>query len=318
MSKIMKLRAFKINNLSLTISQSDLDKRLLEKLNGSEKSQERCMLLSPEDEAREQDLISYYMSYGEKQSLFCTLLRMAPGDNVQHITNTLLQEPKFSIENIENEQLNTEAIYQYHYDFSIKGNFLVTNLRGNITIKRLETYLSWYLRDESLSLVPMVETPEGTKLSDIATATFGDAKYTPPDGNQAPSAPKSKLLTLAKERLADLLNDNESLSEMDLDEILSAELLIKFKKPRKMTQEEYEQKLGSLLKPVADAENVTLKTKDNKKFVSGRDILLSKTVQLETTESGHVVEQQLVQSMAKFLDELIEKDKTKLKNENSA
>ncbi|HEF0030338.1 TPA: hypothetical protein R8G57_004938, partial [Citrobacter freundii] len=72
----------------------------------------------------------------------------------------------------------------------------------------------------------------------------------------------------------------------------------------KMTDDEYERALGAYLKPVSDLDNVSFKRKDNKTEIKGKDLLLTKAVDIETTQSGKLVEQQLLQEMSKFLVEL--------------
>ncbi|WP_395760224.1 hypothetical protein [Klebsiella quasipneumoniae] len=74
--------------------------------------------------------------------------------------------------------------------------------------------------------------------------------------------------------------------------------------PRKMTDNEYERVLGAYLKPVSDLDNVSFKRKDNKTEIKGKDLLLTKAVDIETTQSGKLVEHQLLQEMSKFLVEL--------------
>lgn len=113
---------------------------------------------------------------------------------------------------------------------------------------------------------------------------------------------------IAKSALAILLKEQATLEDIVLDEIISAELLIKFKKPKRMTDDEYKKKLGAVLKPVADLDNVSFRSKKTGKMVMGKDVLYTKLVSIETTSSGHIVEQQLIQEMAKFLDTLIQEN----------
>ncbi|WP_432786933.1 hypothetical protein AAEX37_00997 [Oligella sp. MSHR50489EDL] len=315
MAKEVKLRAFEISNPLIISASKDILKPLKEKLDTTDTTQERCMILSHEDSNKEQDLISYYESFGQNSSLYCTLLRIAPGSNVTHVTKVLLGKKQFSIEELENQEIDTAAIYKYHFDFSIKGNFLVTNLRGNITIKRLQTYLAWFLNDENLEITPVIEPPSEIKLSDLSVASFSEPRTENAQQNTSSSTTKaSKIMSLAKSTIKDLLKDSDSLKDIELDEIIEAELLIKFRKPRTMDDEVYQKKLGSILKPVADLENVMFRTNDRKRLVSGKELLLVKTVSVETTESGHLVEQDLLQEMSKFLDELIQKNKSQPNN----
>lgn len=171
-NKTVKLRAFKISNASFTQGASRLKEELFRTLQDTKTAKERCMVLSEEDNTKEQDLISNYLMNSDEQSLFCTLLRMAPGKNVQHITDNLLEQPTFNIESLGNEQLKTNSIYKRHFDFSINGDYLVTNLPGNITITHLQTYLGFFLKNERIELTPVIKTPEEVSLGDLSSATF--------------------------------------------------------------------------------------------------------------------------------------------------
>ncbi|WP_236566470.1 hypothetical protein [Pasteurella multocida] len=108
-----------------------------------------------------------------------------------------------------------------------------------------------------------------------------------------------------KELLPKLLKEGSDFKEVEnLAKIISAELVVKFKKPRKMIQDDYEKILGATLKPVGDIENIKFKTKDKKNIVRGKDLLKTKTVEIEKTESGYLVEEQLIQAMAHYLQEI--------------
>lgn len=71
-----------------------------------------------------------------------------------------------------------------------------------------------------------------------------------------------------------------------------------------MSKQDYEKMLGATLKPISDIENVKFKTKDKKRLVSGKDLLKTKTVEIEKTENGYLVEEQLKQAMAYYLQEI--------------
>ena len=44
-------------------------------------------------------------------------------------------------------------------------------------------------------------------------------------------------------------------------------MLVKFTKPRKMEEEDYEKLLGAYMKPISDADGVTFKLKNGKKLL---------------------------------------------------
>lgn len=78
------LRAFKIKNPHVTQATSGVREILEQRLN-ERTADLRCLILNPEDVKKEQDLVSFFDSNDPKQSLFCTMLRMSIGNDVQHI-----------------------------------------------------------------------------------------------------------------------------------------------------------------------------------------------------------------------------------------
>ena len=201
----------------------------------------------------------------------------------------------------------------------------------NQTIKQLQTYLAWLLEDETLELTPMIEPPKECKLSDLTSATFKDPDFdlndnpdeatkseseSSDDDEQIPHpATPSQEVTETKTSwlnrkviqkiLPQIMQESLNLKEIDdLAKIVSAQLVVKFSKPRKMAQEDYEKILGATLKPVSDIENVQFKTKDKKRMIKGKDLLKSKIVKIAKTESGYLVEEELKQSMAHYLREI--------------
>ena len=86
MDKQIKLRAFEISNKSLSQS-SQILVNLKDKLDKSICVNERRMRLNSDDPKQEEDLLSAFQT--NKNTLFATMLRIAPGSNVQHIDETL-------------------------------------------------------------------------------------------------------------------------------------------------------------------------------------------------------------------------------------
>lgn len=329
------LRAFKIKNPSATQKVSGIREKLETRLKKDEKANSRCLILNPEDKNQEQDLISDYRCAGTNQSIFCTLLRMKIGNSVQHITDELLKENHtFNISTLKQRNIKTAGIYQKHYYFSILGDYLVTGgMPLNQTIKQLQTYLAWLLDDETLEITPIIEPPKECKLSDLALATFKDPDFNLEDlsgktdsseslvsntdkvKSDSSSIMESKDTTetktswlnrkVIKNILPQIMQESLDLKEIDdLAKIVSAQLVVKFNKPRKMTQEDYEKILGATLKPISDIENVQFKTKDRKRMIKGKELLKTKTVKIEKTELGYLVEEDLKQEMARYLRDI--------------
>ncbi|WP_261290393.1 hypothetical protein [Escherichia coli] len=74
--KQVKLRAFKIENNNLTEKSSPAKKLLLQKLVDSSTVKERCMVLNSDDLRQEQDLISFYQTSDNSNSVFVQWLEL--------------------------------------------------------------------------------------------------------------------------------------------------------------------------------------------------------------------------------------------------
>ncbi|EOZ1390932.1 hypothetical protein NVR46_20690 [Enterobacter hormaechei] len=316
--KLVTLRAFEIKNSSLSKASSDAKVTLVKKLIEIKQAKDRCMLLNPDDKNQERDVISYFKESLQSGSIFCTMLRITSDKDVQHITDTLFEKEVFSLDDIETSRIDASAICKSHYYFSMNDNFLVTNLPLNKTIIRLQTYLSWFLNNDLLEFTPLISAKDQTRLSDLKAIIVKDPEpisaptstaltVSPGNSTSVTSTESQKSIKLSQ-KVFDILkrsmSDTAQLDELALSQMISAELLIKFKKPRKMSEEEYKRALGAYLKPVSDLDNVSFKRKDNKTEVKGKDLLLTKAVSVETTQTGKLVEQQLLQEMSKFLVEL--------------
>lgn len=310
--KVVTLRAFDIKNTSLSKASSEAKSTLIAKLNEIKQAKDRCMILNPEDQNQERDVLSYYKESPQSGTVFCTMLRITSDKDVQHITETLFEKEVFSMDDIETAHIDASAICKSHYYFSMSDNYLVTNLPLNKTVVRLQTYLSWFTSNELLEFTPLISAKGQTRLSDlkaivvkdpeplqVPAASDGNGKSVTTEGQKSIKLTE-KVLSIIKSSMS----DTAQLNDIALSQMISAELLIKFKKPRKMTEEEYKKALGAYLKPVSDLDNVSFKRKDNKTEIKGKDLLLTKAVSIETTQSGKLVEHQLLQEMSKFLVEL--------------
>ncbi|WP_179220590.1 hypothetical protein [Wohlfahrtiimonas chitiniclastica] len=308
-NKKISLRAFRINNTKISISNdtyASLDKRL----NSSSSSADRCMILNQEDPNKERDVLSNFSKSCIPQSYFCTMLRLIPGEDAKHITEDLLKLPKFSIEDIDKNSIDTPNICKEHFYFSISNQYLVTNLRGNKSIKDLQTFLAWFLNNDLFELTPMVNIPKDIPLSDIKNITFNDSfrpSYSEAvEDNVTSSTKKINLLNQAADLIRKLLVDTKSLDQIDLEEIISADLVIKLNKPKKMTKEKYEKVMGALIKPVSDIDGISISPLKGRSIIKGKDIPRTKDVTISMTKSGKLIEPELQQQMSKFINELID------------
>lgn len=304
MNKQVKLRTFSISQdkFSGTVTVSDL---LKEVLANSKSSNERRMRLSEDDPKKEEDLISHF-NIEKENFIFATMLRIAPGDNVQHIDEALFNKANLSISDLLNAKLNTSAIYKDHYYFALSNNFLVTNLYSRTTITRLQTYLNWLLK-ELIDLSPVIEIKEEYDLASIKSFVIQDPQIKNKshiDETQSDNSTiLSRLKDLAFDQVKALFKDATDLQDVDLSQIVSAKLLIQLKNPTKKSPEEVKKAFSAVLKPVSDLDNISFKTRRGAS-VTGSQLEKSKMVEVDTTETGKLNEQTLLQQMEIFIKDL--------------
>jgi len=307
----VKLRAFSITNDDIKKPDSGLLRLLEKKLQGSV-AQNRRMLLNKEDPKKEEDLISDYTT---QESIFIhgVVLRICPSEEIPNIPDTYLQKEKITISDLDNVDTGSKIMYKDHFHFSLNNDHLVTNLPGNKTITRLQTYINWLLEKERgaklFEFTPMLVTPPNAKLSELKNIAVKDSLiYKDTSTEPTKSNFGQTVLSVSNEILSKLIKDVTTIEQIKEKHIISAQLLIKFSKPRKMSDEDYGKIMGAYLKPISETDNISFTTRNGNK-ITGTDILRVKSVEIEETSSGKISENQLSQEMEKFLQEL--------KNENS-
>ena len=304
-TKTVILRAFRFSKeLTLTSPSDDIlsqTKKCLE----STIAEEREMQLNQGDETRESDLLSGYEI--QKGNIFAIMMRIAPGADDTHIDDTLMKKNSFSIGEMKRFSTADRAIYKSHYYICFNNDFLVTSLPRTTNIARFETYLNWLLNSHYYTLVPVVIPTPDITLADIDSITVKPQTSRKRGSNDEQSIIKSRWLDITEEflhKIPELLfGDSQSLSDIEWQNVIAAEIILKIKNKSKFKDDEFQKVFGSLLKPVSETDQIVLKNKRGES-IKGSEILKIKPVDIEITENKFLVEPALHQEMARFIDEL--------------
>lgn len=307
-NKKITLNAYQIDNINLKEEYSTLMPNLIKKLNEQKgKAKERRMKLN--SESIEEDILTDYSINANMPYVWGVMWRIAPTKDMPNIPENLFENEKITTNDIKtevaNENLRTKKDQFY---FAINKFHLVTNLPKS-RIKSLQDYLNWFLtieRGENLySFTPMVMTPEKTKLSEIKDIVIGNSKNTYQGSKEKEEnlSLSNKVCNFAVDKLGGLVNEMPELKSLMDNNILSARLVINFKKPRKMKEEDYNRMLGTFMKPISDSEMVAFKLKSGK-MITGKELLMSKSVEVEVLEGGFLNEKSLMLDMEQFLKNL--------------
>lgn len=312
-TKQITLRVFCIENPDLKKEDSGLLSLLSKKLEQS-KAKDRRMLLNKEDPKKEEDLIC---DYNINQPIYISgiVLRIIPSKDVVSIPDQLFEEHRIIIRDLDKQDTKASISGNGYYYFLMDNRFIITNLPLNTTIQRFQTYINWLLEKERgatlFEFTPKIISVPSIQMSGLKTIKVQDTNFTHSvDDRQGDQSSFQKFRNLSKDFVIGLVKDIKGLDTNILEEIISAELLIKFKKkPKNISAEDYQKALGAYMKPISDADNIVFIPKKGN-AIKGSDMFKTKIVDIETTESKKISENQLYQEMEKFLQEL--------KNENKS
>jgi hypothetical protein len=306
-TKKIKLRAFKIANNELTQSNSNLLNTLTTRLNETI-ANDRRMVLNQEDIKREEDLISDFNA--SRNFLTGVVLRITHAEDVPNIPDQFLEHKKISINELDSIDSESSIIYKEHYYFLLNNEFVITNLRGNLPVKRFQVYLNWILEelrgDKIFELTPVVSELKRTQLRDLRSIIVTDSSV---NSEHLEETTGIKQLNIPHTILSTLFNDVNTLDEMIEQNIISAVVTLKFKKPKSVSKDEYQKFMGAYLKPISETDDISFMTKNNGR-VTGSEILKTKNVDIELTDTSKISEPALYQEMEKFLSELTNENRT--------
>jgi len=302
-TKGVKLRAFKIENNDINRRDSGLLPLLSGKLNSSI-VKDRRMRLNQDDPKKEEDLICDYDT-SRPEFVSGAVLRIMASSDIPNIPDSLFDEPKIVIKDLDSLGVDESSIYKDHYYFLLNNNILIVGL-FSATITRFQTYINWLTAsdrgDMLYEFTPLTKGYDSIRIDELRSIRVQDPNTTPRDNGDGELGSK-KIANLSKDYLSSLFKDVRDLGDIQLDKIVSAELFIKFKKPKEMSKDEYQRVLGAYMKPISDTDNVAFIPKKGRP-IRGSEILREKTVNIEVVSSGKLSEPQLLQEMERFLSEI--------------
>lgn len=233
--KKLTLRAFKIENPSLTEPHSGILGLLQEVLTSESIAAQRRMPLNAEDPDR--DLLANFTWATNNSYMFGLMLRIIPADNGGVISEELFSQPTITMAQV-NAGHPDQSQYKDHFYFALNNNYLVTSLAGNINIDRLQTYINWLLegvRGERLfQFTELTKLPDGVQLSQIKDIQFvggGNVVAATPTENE-PTTFSARLGGLTDDLLGQLIGDASSLAEIRSNQLIEARLFLNSKANR--------------------------------------------------------------------------------------
>lgn len=303
--KSVTLRAFTLENNNLKKDDCGLLDLLIAKLPES-KAQDRRMLLNEDDPKKEEELISDF-NIKKGAHIAGAVLRLMPSKDAVSIPDELFDGKKIAYSELDAIDVRDTVICKDVYYFMVSDKTLVMCWFGNKTIKGFQTYINWLLADQrkdiTFQFTPKIVQVSEIQMSGLRSIRVQDSQIRLPIDNTEQDFIK-KIKDISKDIIYELMKEVKDLDETILEEIISAELLIKFKrKPKEMTQEDYDKAIGAYMKPVSDTENITFIPKKGRP-INGNEILRTKRVAVEMIDSGKLSESQLYKEMEMFIQEI--------------
>ncbi|ETK13325.1 hypothetical protein T235_02985 [Tannerella sp. oral taxon BU063 isolate Cell 8/11] len=250
----------------------------------------------------EEDVMPFFKWNSEKSFVFGLVMRVLKNDITQGIPSEFYNRDSFSISDIDGTE-GIDTCKSFYY-IALNKDFLITNLRGNLPVNRVEAYLNFLVKEQRrviYSFTPVMTIPEGFPLYKIKKISIGDGISL----RTSTGGIGSTIKELSKDVLSHLLGENPDLTELMKNDIIQASLIIKFrKKPAEMTKEEYERLLGQIAHPLSDDREFYIETKQGRK-ITGEEIRREKQVVVDTTETGRYNEINLMHEMERFITELV-------------
>ena len=298
--KSIVFRFFDVDYAGLT-SDSTLVGRLIDKL--SSVAAERMMPLN-KLESDKSDLISDYENINNGQMITGTYLRIVNSKDVPVITEEMLKQKQFKVSKNNLNANEREKTCLDYFFFGLSNTKLIVSLDARSSISRFETYVNWLLKTketgEMINFTPAVDE-ERISAADLKKITISNSyDITSETESISQVGIKSKMIDLTKEVLEDLFSEADTLKELIEANICSANLVIKFSKPRGMDKDEYKRKtVGAILKPLEDPDGIRFQA--NGKKISGSQVLKTEVVEVECDDQGVISEQEICQKMVQKL-----------------
>lgn len=299
-AKKTTVRSFKITNTQLSENSSGLLSMLKNILTPDSTIEARKMKLSEEEP--DEDVMAYYKWSNNGSLLFGTMMCIMPATAGGVLTPELLNKNTLTQDDVINGENNQWQIKD-HFFFLTDDQYLVVSLPSSRSIERFQTYLNYLLEDIRNSIIeiqPVLVTASDLGVKRIKSIVIGNQTISAtPELNKI----STWLKNVPKELVQSILKQQDSLDEIDLDQLISAELVIKIKnKSKKGAIKDSEKIIGAFLKPTTTNSGVVINT-DKGQF-KGHDVQHKETLDIQMTDSGNIIYESMKLKMEQVLQSI--------------
>lgn len=295
--KKVTYRVFTIHNASLSHDASDLKDELRTKL--AQSNIEQRLIPVNEDDNSINDLLSSFApatGTPDPGYFYGVMMRLKPAKEIKALPEDYIKLAELSEEQLQEiQEIAGKTVCSGIFHFLIRGTFLITDLPQIQTTSGFEKYINRFLGDTQYSFKPYLQHKD-LRLKDISKVVF---KETFAQISQNESNPVS-IQKPVKKLFQYISPEVTGLNKIFNANIVSANMVINFEKPRKMTQKDYNKQLSAILAPIQDLENVYFTLHSGMKIL-GSDLVYTRK---ETLEADIITPMTYIKSMRSVLDSI--------------
>ena len=248
--KKVTYRVFEIKNNELTKDATGLKDDLRDCLKGSKI--EKRLIPVKEDEDTLKDLLGAFApstTASDKDYFYGVMMRLRPAKEIKALPDNFEQLTELEESTLQEiKEIAGKTVCSNLYHFLIKGKYLITDLPQIQTISSLLKYIAKLLSKERYVFIPHLVNKD-LHLKDIKTVTFKDSLSILNKEEEERTFSLKKAVTSAIKYISPKVNH---LNKLMGEQIVSACMTIDFERPRSMSVQDYEKKLGAILAPVED------------------------------------------------------------------
>lgn len=295
--KKVTYRVFTIQNASLSHDAADLKDELRARL--AESNIEQRLIPVNEDDTCTNDLLgSFSPATGAPDPgyFYGVMMRLKPAKEIKALPDNYLTLPELSEAELQEiQEVAGKTVCSGIFHFLIRGTFLITDLPQIQTTAALERYINRFLGDAQYSFRPYLQHKD-LRLNDISQVVFKETFAPMPQNEGNPVSIKTPVRKLFQY----ISPEVKGLNKIIAANIVSANMIIKFEKPRKMTPQEYNKQLSAILAPIQDLENVYFTLHSGMKIL-GSDLVYTHK---ETLEDEIITPLTYIKSMRAVLESI--------------
>lgn len=295
--KKVTYRVFTIQNASLSHDASDLKDELLMKLTKS--NIEQRLIPVHEDDDSVNDLLSSFASPTgtlAPEYFYGVMMRLKPAKEIKALPDDYIKLTELSETQLQEiQEVAGKTVCSGIFHFLIRGTFLITDLPQIQTITGFEKYINRFLGDAQYSFRPYLHHKD-LRLNDISKVVFKETFAPTSQDEDNPVSIQQPVKKLFRYISPEVKGLNKILEA----NIVSANMVINFEKPRKMTQQDYNKQLGAILAPIQNLENVYFTLHSGMKILGSNLVYTRK----EILEDEIITPLTYIKSMRTVLDSI--------------